>query len=73
MRLRFPTGLALAFCSLLLMGHAAEAQAPPVQSAAVAPNAPRRHGHVGHGILNGQLYSRAERQGEDQRLRRSSD
>ena len=40
MRLRFPTGLALAFCSLLVMGHAADAQAAPVQSAAVSPNAP---------------------------------
>jgi protein involved in polysaccharide export with SLBB domain len=40
MRLRFPTGLALAFCSLLVMGRATDAQAAPVQSAAVSPNAP---------------------------------
>jgi protein involved in polysaccharide export with SLBB domain len=40
MRSRFPTGLALAVCSLLLMGRAVEAQTQPVKSAAVSPNAP---------------------------------
>lgn len=36
MDLRFPTGLALTLCSLLLMGHSADAQAPKTQSASVA-------------------------------------
>lgn len=40
MRSRFPTGLALAFCSLLLMGRAADAQAAQTQSASVSPSAP---------------------------------
>lgn len=39
MRSRFPTGLALAFCSLLLMGRAADAQAVRTQSASVSTNA----------------------------------
>jgi|SRR5581483_6091525 len=38
MNSRFPMGLALAFGSLLLMGHAAEAQAPQTRSAAVSSN-----------------------------------
>jgi polysaccharide export outer membrane protein len=40
MKSRFPTGLALAFCSLLLMGRAAEAQAAQTQNASVAANTP---------------------------------
>ena len=40
MRSRFPKGLALAFCSLLLMGRAAEAQAAQTQSAALSTSAP---------------------------------
>jgi len=40
MRSRFPTGLALAFCSLLLMGRAADAQAAQTQSASVSTSAP---------------------------------
>jgi len=39
MSLRFPKGLALALCSLLLMGRAADAQAAQTQSASVATNA----------------------------------
>jgi len=38
MNSRFPRRLALAFCSLLLMGHAAAAQAPQSQSAALSTN-----------------------------------
>lgn len=40
MRSRFPTRLALAFCSLLLMGRAADAQAAQTQSASVSTSAP---------------------------------
>jgi len=40
MRSRFPRGLALAFCSLLLMGRAADAQAAQTQSASVSTSAP---------------------------------
>jgi protein involved in polysaccharide export with SLBB domain len=40
MSLRFPTGLALAFCSLLLMGRAAEAQAAQTQSASATNVSP---------------------------------
>lgn len=39
MRSRLPTGLALAFCSLLLMGRAADAQAAQTQSASASTNA----------------------------------
>ena len=40
MRSRFPMGLALAFCSLVLMGRAADAQAAQTQSASVSTSAP---------------------------------
>jgi len=40
MRSRFPTGLALAVCSLLLMGRAADAQAAQTQSASMSTSAP---------------------------------